>query len=67
MNEEQKAKLNELVENLMEKVPRDVLLGALEEIENMTNEQVEGLIFLCELFNKYDIDVNLFEESTDQK
>ena len=66
MTEEQKEKLNELVESLKKKVPRDVLLGAIEEIENMNDDQVEGLMFMFELFNKYDVDVNLFEGSTDQ-
>ena len=66
MNDEQKEKLNELVESLKKKVPREILLSAIEEIENMNNDQVESLMFMFELFNKYDIDENLFEETTNQ-
>ncbi|MFJ8064931.1 hypothetical protein ACIQYS_09880 [Psychrobacillus sp. NPDC096426] len=66
MNEEQKEKLNELVDILKDKAPKEVILGAIEEIQNMNNDQVEGLVFMCELFNKYDIDEILFEETTNQ-
>ena len=67
MNEEQKAKLNEVVEILAEKVPREVLLKEIEKISNMNEKQFQGFMYIIELFNKYDIDENLFEETADIK
>ncbi|MFJ7971348.1 hypothetical protein [Psychrobacillus sp. NPDC096389] len=67
MNEEQKAKLNEIVEILGEKVPREVLLKEIEKISNMNEKQLEGFMYIMELFNRYDVDINVFEEAADQK
>ena len=39
MNEEQKAKLYEIVDIMEGKAPREVLLGAIEEIQQMNSNQ----------------------------
>lgn len=59
MNEEQKEKLNELVDILKDKAPKEVILGAIEEIQNRNTEQLQGLYNMCEFLNKY-------EETTNQ-
>lgn len=67
MNEEQRAKLIEIVDILEEKVPREVLLTEIEKIANMNEKQFEGFMYIMELFNKYDVDINVFEEKAEQK
>ncbi|UAW07778.1 hypothetical protein PVJ1_00044 [Psychrobacillus phage PVJ1] len=66
MNDEQKAKLYEIVDIMEGKAPREVLIRAIEQIQQMDSKQFEGLISLFELLNKHDVDINLFEETADQ-
>ncbi|MDI2588023.1 hypothetical protein OR571_13090 [Psychrobacillus sp. NEAU-3TGS] len=58
MNEEQKEKLNELADILKDKAPKEVILGAIEEIQNMNSEQLQGLYNMCEFLNKYEETTN---------
>lgn len=44
MTEEQKTKLYEIVDIMEGKAPKEVLLGAIEEIQRMDANQLEGLI-----------------------
>lgn len=66
MNEEQKAKLYEIVDIMAGKASKEVLLGAIEEIQQMDSNQLEGLVSLFELLNKFDVDEPYYEETTNQ-
>lgn len=64
MNEEQKEKLYEIVDIMEGKAPREVLIGAIEEIQRMDGNQLEGLMSFFELLNKYDVDEPYCDETT---
>ena len=64
MNEEQKANLYEIVGIMEGKAPKEVLLGAIEEIQQMNSNQLEGLVSFFELLNKYDVDEPYYDKIT---
>ncbi|GGA40753.1 hypothetical protein [Psychrobacillus lasiicapitis] len=64
MTDEQKEKLDTIVDALEHKVPREVLVKAIEKIKSMNDEELRGLHFVMDLMNKHDIDINLYEETT---
>ncbi|WP_144511630.1 hypothetical protein [Bacillus sp. FJAT-22090] len=66
MNEEQKKKLYEIVDKLEDKVPREVLQEAVDKIANMNEQQLKELMALYEILDYYNVDINLFEKTTDQ-
>ncbi len=66
MNEEQKAKLYEIVDIMAGKAPKEVLLGAIEEIQQMGSNQLEGLVSLFEQLNKYNVDEPYYDKTTNQ-
>ncbi len=66
LNEEQKKKLYEIVDKLEDKVPREVLQEAVDKIANMNEQQLKELMALYEILDYYNVDINLFEKTTDQ-
>lgn len=66
LNEEQKAKLYEIVDILEGKAPREVLIGAIEQIQQMDSNQVEGLVAFFELLNKFDVAEPYYYKTTNQ-
>ena len=40
--------------------------GAIEEIQQMNSNQLEGLVSFFELLNKYDVDEPYYDKTTNQ-
>ena len=53
-------KANEMLEKLLEEHPRELIMGALEEMHNMSVEELEALGKLSQLIDKYE------DETTNQ-
>lgn len=54
MEDSKFAKADELLEKLLEDHPRELIMGALNEMQNMSAEQLDSLGELCKAINGYE-------------
>ena len=54
MGDSKFAKADELLEKLLEEHPRELIMGALDEMSKMRPEELEALGKLCQLIDEYE-------------